>query len=146
MNVIAEIKNLALPSGQHVVVGGGCLAVRGLRETRDLDIVVLPALFESLINQGWSLDSAYEQRWHRRRLKRGEIEIYPDMFLNATGSFMGVEKLIHDAEMIEGIPFLSLKTLRLFKSGTDREKDVQDVALIDAFLNRADAQTLTKEA
>ncbi|MEK9156944.1 MAG: zinc ABC transporter substrate-binding protein [Patescibacteria group bacterium] len=136
MNTVEEVKKLALPAGSYIVVGGGCLAVRGLRETKDVDIVVTPTVFEMLISQGWSLDSVYEQKWHRRRLKCGDIEIYPDIFLEKTNTFVDIDDLIQRADVIDGIPLLPLKSLCMFKSDTGREKDIQDIALIDAFLRR----------
>lgn len=140
MNVIEEAKKLQLPVRQYIVVGGGCLAVRGLRETKDLDVVVKPSLFDTLLERGWPQDFAYERRWNRRRAKRGNIEIYPDMFLEKTNSFVDVDNLIRRADIIDGVPFLPLGDLRVFKSDTGREKDLRDVVLIDNFL---DASRLT---
>lgn len=134
MDTINEVKKLKLPIGEYLVVGGGCLAVRGLRETHDLDITVLPGLFERLKKMGWPLDKTYEQKWGRQRLKHGFIEIYPDMFLEKTHSFVDVARLIRDADIIDGIPFLSLRHLRTFKLDSGREKDIHDIHLIDAYL------------
>jgi hypothetical protein len=134
MNTVEEIRKLQLPDGQYIVVGGGCLAVRGIRDTKDLDILVTPSLFETLLGRGWPLDTIYEQKWHRQRFKRGDIEIYPDIFLEKTNSFVDVDSLIRHADIIEGIPFLQLESLRIFKMDSGREKDLRDVGLIDAFL------------
>lgn len=97
--------------------------------------MALPTLFTSLKNRGCLLDDVYEKKWQRQRLKQGEIEVYPDMFLEKTGGFVDTQALIAEAEIIEGIPFLTLEQLRMFKH-TGREKDDQDIALIDEYLVR----------
>ena len=47
-DVITELSRLGLPPGHYVVVGGAALAVRGIRETDDIDLVVTTELFELL--------------------------------------------------------------------------------------------------
>ena len=130
MDIFSELKRLALPLGQYVVVGGGCLAAHGLRETRDLDVVVLPQLFERLRQEGWEEDAVYAQKWNRKRLKRGEVEVYPDMILAKEGRFIDVAELVASADMIQGSAFLPLLRLLPFKEDCDREKDLADVALL----------------
>lgn len=136
MNTVAKVKNLNLPRGQYIVVGGSCLAAHGLRETRDLDIVVTLPLFEALREQGWKLDPVYEQKWNRKRLKKEDVEIYPDMLLEKEGRFCGVIEMIQGAEIIDGVAFLSLHELRKFKCDSNREKDIRDVMLIDEFFEK----------
>lgn len=131
MDILNEIRKLDLPAGQFIVVGGGSLAVRGIRETRDLDIVVLPEVFEMLVAQGWPLDAEYENKWSRKRIKRGLTEIYPDLFLEKQNRYLDIKELIAQADIIAGIPFQPLQHLRMCKLEATREKDIKDVELID---------------
>lgn len=45
--VLNSIKSLNFPKDEYVVGSGAAMAVRGLRETRDIDMVVSPILFET---------------------------------------------------------------------------------------------------
>jgi hypothetical protein len=51
--VLAELQALKLTSGQYVVVGGAALAIRDIRDTEDIDLVVTPQLFDELAARGW---------------------------------------------------------------------------------------------
>src|SRR3989344_5711621 len=46
--LLKELKSLNLPTDQFAVMSSGVLAVRGLREARDLDLVVTRKLWQSL--------------------------------------------------------------------------------------------------
>lgn len=132
--IIEKIRELSLPSGQYLVAGGGSLAVRDIRETRDLDIIVLPALFQKLISEGWELDTEYHRKWNRDRVKKNDVEMYPDMYLEEQDKFLDIQELIANADVIEGIPFQPLKHLMECKMGGAREKDLNDVELIKKYL------------
>lgn len=130
-----KIGELGLPSGQYILVGGSALAAHGLRETKDLDIAVVPELFERLVSEGWELDLAYHGKWNRRRVVKDGVEIYPDFYLEKQDRFLDVQTMIDEADIIEGIPLVSLSQLLLFKEDSGREKDLADIALIADFLN-----------
>lgn len=133
--IIEKIKSLNLPQNKYFAVGGSSLAIRGIRETRDLDIVVLPEVFEMLQKAGWELDAEYENKWNRKRLKKDDVEIYPDLFLEKAGTFLNIEELIEKADVFEGMRVQDLKCLMLCKLDNPREKDLKDVALIREFLD-----------
>lgn len=136
-SVANEIRALGLVVGTYVMIGGSGLALRGIRETRDIDVVVRSEIFSQLVEAGWELDPAYEARRQRQRIKRGSVEIYPDMYLNAEQRFVDLDELIASAELVDGIPCLSLDWLRRFKSGDQaQEKDRDDVRLIDGYLQK----------
>lgn len=132
--LISKIRELDLPFGQYIVVGGAVLAAHGIRETSDLDIVVTPALFEALLQKGWPLDGVYEQKWNRKRLKEDAIEIYPDMYLEKQQVLLDIQEAIDHAEIIDGIPFQTLEHLLMCKTDTGREKDMSDVVAIRNYL------------
>jgi len=132
-DVVRKVLELGLPLGKYIVVGGGTLAVRGIRETKDLDIVVLPELFLEL-SRTWPLDKEYEGKWQRQRLKRGEVEMYPDLYLERKNIYLNLKELIDTAEIIKGIPFQPLTHLMMCKLDTAREKDLADVELIQKYL------------
>jgi hypothetical protein len=133
-DVIEKVKRLNLPLGKYSVIGGASLAVRGIRETRDLDILVIPELFDELHRQGWPLDKAYESRWSRKRLKVKDVEIYPDFLLEKQNVFIDVLKLIDESDLIDGIAFQPLNHLKVCKLDCERKKDAEDVMLIESYL------------
>lgn len=139
--ILTEAKCLALPREKFMFAGGATLAVRSIRSTKDLDILVLPELFEEMScdDNGWELDAEYERKWRRKRLKKGSVELYPDFFLERRNEFLDVAKLIASAEIIEGFRFQSLEHLMMCKLDTAREKDLKDVELIKAYLNNVNA-------
>jgi predicted nucleotidyltransferase len=132
--VIQKIKDIGLPAGKYIVVGGSVLAVRQIRETKDIDILVLPEVFERLSREGWTPDPEYEKKWNRRRLKRDDFEVYPDLYLESENRYLDVPEFIQSADMIEGIPFQPMDHLLMAKREGTRDKDLNDVKLIETFL------------
>lgn len=131
---LAEVRSLNLPAGTYLVVGGSCLAVRGIRESNDIDIVVTPETFELLRERGWEIDALFKEKWNRERLKHGLFEIYTDMVIESEDRYVSAADLIQKAEMLEGIPFLSLPDLMYFKRDNARPKDLEDIASIENYL------------
>lgn len=135
MDIVVEVKKLGLPAEKFVVVGGSSLAIRGLRETDDIDLVVLPEIFEKLVTRGWSFDTEYEERWGRKRLKHGIFEAHTDLYLEKEHRFIDIQSVIDEADVINGVRFQTLRSLRIFKLDSARNKDLKDIVIIDAFLN-----------
>jgi hypothetical protein len=136
--IVEKVKSLNLPTGAYLVVGGGVMAVHGLRSTNDIDIVVVPSLFEELQKRGWKLDETYQAKWGTQRLKRDNIEIHPD-FLFDDNTPEDLTKLIGQGEIIDGVAFqppshlLKVKSIKA-NSRTAREKDIQDIASLESYL------------
>ena len=134
-DIFSEVKKIGLPPESYVVVGGGVLAAYGIRETQDIDIVVLPEIFMLLQSQGFELDPVYEGKWGRLRLKKDGVEIYPDFYSDHEQRFIDIEDLIDSAVIINDIAFMSFERLRSCKQSSSREKDLQDLKLIDMYLS-----------
>lgn len=132
--IIQKIRELNFPIGKYIVLGGSSLAVRNIRDTKDLDILLLPELFNKLSREGWDFDVEYERKWNKKRLKKEDIELYPYLYLERQERFLDVQELINSADMIDGIPFQPLKNLIMCKLESRREKDLNDVKLIEEYL------------
>lgn len=131
MNVIEEIKKLNLPIDRYVVIGGSSLAVRGIRETEDIDLVVSKDLLEEYKQkEGWHthprLDTTKEPG-----LTNGPVEMYPDIGYGVEDSF---EEMISRADIVEGIPVASLEDIIRIKETYKREKDLRDIELIKTYI------------
>jgi hypothetical protein len=129
MNIIEEIKRLKLPFGQYVVVGSAAMEARGIRESRDVNIAVLPGLFAHLRETGdWNMTEVGS----RVHLLRGNYEVLSDVRIRGYDST--VADLIGSSEVIEGVPFVDLIELRNFKQVRNSRADVADIKLINDYL------------
>lgn len=121
--LLHELDRLALPPDLFAVFGSGPLAVRGIRESHDLDIIVLPEAWEQLA-----------RRYHPARdaaiFQVGNIEV-----CRAWLPWIDTaDHLVHEAEVINGVRFVRLETVLEWKQTARRPKDVEDVRLIQEYL------------
>jgi len=135
MDIFKKLKQLNLPLGQYVVVGGA-MAAHGIRPAHDLDILVTPVLYEKLLNSG------YEQckcdqciRTSRLMLKKDGVDILPSLM---QGNYIGdIRQLIKKADMINGYPFIKLTEFIKFKKELSRPKDKEDIMLMKDYLKNS---------
>lgn len=125
--LLDEFKDLNLPDGQYTIYGSGPLAVRGIREAKDLDVIVLDELYQKL-KEKYPADSKKE------RIKIGEIEIYPYWVWEP--QITQLDNIIKRAEMIEGFRFVCLDDLIDCKKKMGRPKDFDDIKLIKDYLKQ----------
>lgn len=135
-----RVKALNFPQGEYVVVGGA-MEAHGIREASDLDIVVTESLFEQLIAEGWPVCECENCRieWKngstRRMLKKPGVDILSDYSWKDLYN-PDTAKLLKNADVIDGVPYVQLTELLKWKKVAGREKDLRDVALLEAFLNK----------
>jgi hypothetical protein len=123
-DVITELGRLHLPRGEYVVVGGAALAVRGIRDTDDIDLVVTPELFEHLAGSGW----AQQMRPNGKPgIHKSSVEAYFDV--DGEDFKRSLSWLLSHAEVLRGHAFVDLETLAGFKSSYARAKDLHDLDL-----------------
>ena len=46
MDIFSEITKLHFPPDEYVIIGGASMVARGLKEPRDIDILISSSLFE----------------------------------------------------------------------------------------------------
>ena len=124
-DVIRELRALSLPEDQYVVVGGGVLALLGLRDTEDIDLVVTEGLFNQLHEQGWR---AKIRPNGKPGLKLDVVEAYLDVDCDTFER--STSWLLEHAQVLDGIPTTDLETLAGFKAGYGRPKDLLDLAML----------------
>ncbi|HYF29051.1 MAG TPA: hypothetical protein VEA36_01640 [Candidatus Paceibacterota bacterium] len=135
---LAEVRALNLPLGTYIVAGGSCLDVKGIRTSDDIDIVVTPEVFEELKSRGWQVDLPFKEKWNRERLKHGYFEVYTDLSLE-NGHYTPAAEIIPKAELIEGLAFMRLDELIYWKRINGRPKDLEDIRMIEAYLQKTNA-------
>ncbi len=128
MRYLNELKELNLPKGQYAIFGSGPLAIRGLRESRDVDLIVKLDLWNDLSNK-------YEKEG--KGIKIGNIEVYHSWppFLTEDE----INKIIDTADEIQKLPFVKLGFVLKWKEYVHREKDKKDIKLIEDFLAQQDS-------
>ena len=131
MNIVQKVKSLDLPTRKYVVIGGASLAARGIREANDIDILVLPEVFDDLKNKG------FEEKF----FENGSSVLKKDVFeigkkFTVTSYNPPAEVMIKNAEIIDGVAFSDLKQEIEFKKAMGRDKDLRDIELIEEFLEK----------
>ncbi len=127
--LLTKLKSLNLPIGQYVIISSGVMAVREIREANDLDIVVTRSLWKKLV-------SKYNTEGTNHRLV-----IRPDPNIEILGpaydpsqDLFDVDELVSDCEVINGVSYLKLETVKKIKEKMGRDKDLKDIELINQYL------------
>jgi hypothetical protein len=123
MKFLNELKNLKLPPEQFAVFGSGPLAIRGLREANDLDIIVTKKLWNKLIEK-------YNPTEKGNEIIISNISIFQDW----KPWFSEIETLIKGADIIDEIRYVKLDKVMKWKQNLNREKDQKDIQLIKKYL------------
>lgn len=125
------LKKLKLPLDQYAITGSGPLGIRNLRKISDIDIVVSSELKNAITKKYGVTDDGKVQK-----------VVFPGGSITAfwKGSFYTqpqdpqaptTEEIILRAEIIEGLPFASLEDILYFKRKMKRDKDLNDIALVE---------------
>lgn len=129
------LKELGLPLGQYAITGSGPMGIRNLKEIGDIDILVTEELWAELAKKYRVVD---ENGIRSVQFPGGIIEAF------GVDSFYSFEKTLEDptfkerienAELIDGLPFESLKHVLYYKNKMGRDKDLRDIELIQEYLD-----------
>jgi hypothetical protein len=132
-----KVKELGLPSGSYAIFGSGPMAVRGLRECGDIDLIVTDELFEEYKSaSGWELKDV----GGREILAKDGVEMGPGWW---PGEW-DIEQLIEDADIIENLPFVRLVEVLKWKRLAKREKDLKDIEIIEDYFKKQGVAKLEK--
>lgn len=121
--LLKKLKQLNLPEDQYAIFGSGPMAVRGLKEAKDVDLVVTQKLYDALKQK-------YTEIKPGQMIIDGVIEICsPDYSL-----VDHCEEVIKHSEMIDGFRFMRLDDLLKWKREMGRDKDYKDIKIIEKYL------------
>ena len=123
--ILAQLKKLKLPPAQFAIFGSGPMAARGIRESKDLDIVVKPALWKTLIKQHPTVPEKPDC------IRIGDLEI----FNGWKPWFEITDELVDTADLIDGVRYVKLDYVIRWKQAMGREKDLNDIKLIEQYLS-----------
>jgi len=131
-DLLIELDTLKIPKGKYVIVGSGPLGVRGIRESKDLDILVENDLWKELLKKY----GVFNKNGNKVIKISDKIEaLGSKTFPNEPTDSPTVEEQIRDAELIRGYPFQSIKHFRFFKEIGSRQKDLDDVILLQRWVD-----------
>jgi FlaA1/EpsC-like NDP-sugar epimerase len=128
MNIFKRLEELSFPLGEYVVIGSGALAARGIREANDLDIVVTDKLLQKLINSREYKEVIKDGRLF---LENNDVDVTTKLPESYSTS---LKEAIKTADIINGYPFLNILETIKFKKVLGREKDYNDIKLINEYL------------
>jgi len=129
--LVRKLLSLDLAPGDYVVAGSGPLLAHGLRKTvGDLDIVARGAAWKTAVSLA---DPVAAPSGYGRMvpLFDGCLEVF-DRWLPGSAE---TDDLIAAAEFIQGIPFCPLREVAGWKARSNRQKDREDLVLIQGYLN-----------
>jgi hypothetical protein len=135
MDIIKEVGKLGFPKDRYVVVGSGHLIALGLKEGKDVDILVDQKLFDKCIKEGWEvLPWTYPGTEGQIYLRKGVIELYLNV---SCGDAPNSDELIRRAVFVKGIPFAHLEDILKLKKeySKTKPKHLKDIELIENYLS-----------
>lgn len=128
------LRKWQLPINQYVIIGSGPLGIRNIKTIGDIDILVSPELWATLVEKYGIADENGIRKI-----------VFPDGIVEAfgEGSFYSFQQLpqdpalndrIKNAEIMEGLPFDTLENVLYYKRKQGREKDLKDIYLIEQWM------------
>jgi len=132
-DLFQKVKELKLPMGKYALFGSAPLGIRGLKDCRDADVIVTEDLWNEYKEKGWEEETSAGGSCC---LRMGEIELWKDW---GPGRW-DIKKLIEEAEIIDGLPFVRLEDVIAWKKEYTREKDLKDIKMIEKFLQTRESK------
>ena len=136
MNIKTQLDNLKklnLPTDQFVVVSSGVLAIRGIRDAKDIDVVVTDSLWNEMITHTQVILNS----WRIPTLQlENDIEILdPAKSIFGNSKVVPVKEIFEKADVFDGVKFINLYHLKKIKLEMGREIDLKDIELIDTYIH-----------
>lgn len=125
-----KVKALNLPLDQIIVIGSGILDQLGIRPASDIDLAASPDLMKNLSEKSgdWLKKFDDNQRFYFVK-DDGSAEVWDGWEFD--GQVVSYDDLLDYVVEYDGVRFVNLEFLSQWKKWRSREKDVQDVKLID---------------
>lgn len=124
---------------ESVVIGSGILQVVGLRQARDFELIVTQQCYQKLLASG-----LFEQKKRHTTvwLEKDAISVATQWTI--VDEVWTFERLLDHSEIIHGVRYITVEFLFHAKSqwllnGEFRQKDKDDIVLMDAYLAQKEA-------
>jgi len=126
--LLTQLDQINLDKDRYAITSSGSMAIRGIREARDIDVIVTPDYWQELI-----------AKYPVKKMPSCDaiclneaVEILGNF---QTSSIYSQIEQINQADVIDGHRYVNLEMVKVFKQMTRREKDLRDIELIDEYLS-----------
>jgi hypothetical protein len=131
-DILKKLVSLDLPTGTFAIFGSGPMAVRGLKQPNDLDVIVTKETYDAYKNKDGWVEKSFNNG-EKYYLEKDGIELWNDW---GPGTW-DLTQLIKTAETIDGLPYVTLDQVLLWKKINGRPKDLDDIKKIEMFLGKS---------
>jgi hypothetical protein len=130
--LFGKFRKLNLPTTEYAIVSGGPLAIRNIKKTRDVDVIVTEKLWGKLKDK-------YEViKAENKDIKVEVIKPIEDVdILRILSEMPGqptFDEQLQQTETIGNLSFQNLNHCLWFKKHSNREKDKKDIELVKIYL------------
>lgn len=120
--IICLLREAAFDANEYWVTSGAAMVLHGIKDvTRDIDLGCTSRMADELENKGYCAEVLGDGS--RRIVFSKAIEIFENWV---------EDKVI----LLEGLPVVSMDGMIMMKEKLGREKDLEDIRLINEFRNR----------
>jgi hypothetical protein len=109
---LMELDSLNIPKEDYIIFGSGPMAIKGLLEPSDLDVVVRENVYREMFGD-------------EEPIRIGNME------LSYTWPDIDIEELFNNVVWYEGYPFAHMEMVKLYKKQMNRKKDIEDLNLLN---------------
>jgi hypothetical protein len=129
-DIVRILRDIDLPLSQCWITSGAALVMHGVKETtRDIDLGCTTNLVEQYLRKG------YKYRVTSDNTRIVEVDDKIEMLENW---------FVEEIEIIDGLPVGSLESIKKQKAELGREKDINDIKLIDEYISKNPLYTSLK--
>lgn len=137
--IIETVRALDLPSDQYAVFGSGLMDVLGIRKSNDIDLVVTKDLFQELLMSDEWREVVYSDGLPGLKHRTENIELFYESKMPFC-SQAEIEEKIRRAIVIDDVKFVQLSDILAWKKALGREKDIEDVKIIEDYIDRQEKE------
>jgi len=112
---IRELNKYGFKTGEYAIFGSGPLAIRGLVKADDIDVII---------------KEKYWKWGDKDKVKFGDIEFLKTWFGEV------INKIIDNADIIKGRPYVKLEKVLKYKLYLNRKKDQSHIKILQNILNK----------
>ena len=127
--IIAKVNEQNFPEGSYIIFGSCPMAILGIRESNDIDMLVSEELHKELKEKGWK-KIIKSPKDHPLTFDVFEAHDH----WNFSSYNPTLEELLSRAIEVKGVMFASIEDVKKWKASSGRDKDFIDIDLIDSYL------------
>lgn len=131
LQVVRELTGLdgIIPIDSYIITYGAAMCIHGIMEyTRDIDLSISKEAFSTFISKGYKIENYLDDKYTPYIKFNNVIDLFLDGTVLKTDIQYEIDKI--------GFRIQTIQSLLNEKQASGREKDLKDVELIKAFLNK----------